>query len=203
MAVSFREEKKLQRRGYKAIAGLDEVGRGPLAGPVIACALIVRRFSPRVLNVKDSKKLSQSQRKEIYRKLLSQAHIEWGIGRVSEKVIDRINIVKATKLAMQRAVKNLQRRQPVDFAIIDGNLTLDLTIPQKTLIKADEYVFSCAAASIIAKVTRDRIMERYHIIYPRYGFDRHKGYGTKYHMETLLKYGPCKIHRYSFRPISE
>ena len=201
MHASFREEKKFQRMGYKAIAGLDEVGRGPLAGPVVACALIVKQFNPRVLNVKDSKKLSQSKREEIYKTLLYMPHIEWGIGRVSEKVIDRINIAKATKLAMERAVKNLQHKQPLDFVIIDGILGLDISISQKTLIKADESVFSCAAASIIAKVTRDRIMERYHTMYPHYGFNRHKRYVTRYHVEMLLKYGPCKIHRFSFRPI--
>ncbi|PIP22092.1 MAG: hypothetical protein COX38_02545, partial [Candidatus Nealsonbacteria bacterium CG23_combo_of_CG06-09_8_20_14_all_39_25] len=142
--------------------------------------------------------------------------IEWGIGRISEKVIDKINILEATKLAMIRAIKNLTKKlkKPksqkfhdrgkngkIDFLILDGKMKLDLPILQKSIVKADEKVFSCSAASIIAKVTRDGIMERYHKKYPCYGFDQHKGYPTKYHFKMLKKYGGCKIHRQSFSPL--
>lgn len=192
---NLKEEKKLWRKGF-TVAGLDEAGRGPLAGPVVACALC---FKKRVSlkGIKDSKKLSFKQREEIYSLLKKNLDVEWGIGRVSEKVIDRINILEATKLAMERAVKNLKVNP--EFLIIDGNFGIKSAIPQKLIIKADEKVFSCAAASIVAKVVRDRMMIKYHQKYPYYGFNKHKGYGTKNHRDLIKKKGFCNIHRKSFR----
>ena len=196
---SLREEKKLWRRRLKRVACLDEAGRGPLAGPVVAAAVLILNTKYQILNTKirDSKKLSWKKREKLYKLITKSPFIEWGIGRVSKKVIDKINILEATKLAMKRAIKRFKRKP--DFLILDGNFKINLPIPQKSIIKADEKVFSCAAASILAKVWRDRLMLRYHKKYPRYGFDKHKGYPTKYHFKMLKKYGPCVIHRKSFK----
>ncbi len=203
MTPNLREEKKLWKKGFKKVAGLDEAGRGPLSGPVVAAAVsIIANCKLKIAdfkNLKDSKKLSPKKREEFYKILKKNPAIEWGIGKVSEKVIDKINILEATKLAMKKAVKNLERKP--DFLILDGNFKIDSNIPQKPIIKGDEKVFSCAAASILAKVCRDRIMQRYHKKYPQYGFDKHKGYPTKLHLRMLRKYGPCKIHRISFKPV--
>ena len=217
---NLNEEKKLWGKGFKRVVGLDEAGRGSLAGPVVTAAVLIKKFpiseflrvetkgkkryisSPssfKFLNIKDSKKLSPKKREEFYKILTKHPNIEWGVGRVSEKVIDKINILEATKLAMIKAIKKLKRKP--DFLILDGNFTIDLGIPQKPIIKADEKVFSCSAASIIAKVTRDRIMVRYHKKYPQYRFNMHKGYPTKYHCKMIRKYGPCKIHRKTFYPV--
>ena len=203
---NFSEEKKLWKKGMKRIAGLDEAGRGPLGGPVFAAAVIVKKDRKlKLLGVNDSKKLSPKKREKLYKILINHPKIEWGIARVSEKVIDRINILEATKLAMKRAVEKLKaknRRRKIDFLILDGNFKINSNIPQKSIIKADNKVFSCAAASILAKVSRDRMMQRYDKKYPKYGFSKHKGYATKLHFEMLERYGPCKIHRKSFRPVS-
>ena len=206
---TLNEEKRLWRKGFKRVACLDEAGRGCLAGPVVAAAVIIKdkklnRAKLLRLNldsINDSKKLSPKKREGFYKILTKHPQIKWGIGRVSEKVIDKINILEATKLAMEKAIKKIKPKP--DFLILDGNMKLKINIPQKSIIKADEKVFSCAAASIIAKVTRDRIMERYHKKYPRYGFSKHKGYPTKMHRKKLKKYGPCKIHRKSFRPVKD
>ena len=212
---SFTEEKKLWRRGHKRVVGLDEAGRGPLAAPVVAAAVIVKQGTAnkkqrtKITNnsgVRDSKKLTPRKREELYGILTNSDLIEWGTGRVSERVIDRINILEATKLAMKRAVRNLEKKlneKPIDFLILDGRITLNLDIEQKSIVKADNKVFSCAAASIIAKVTRDRMMKRYGKRYPKYGFSKHKGYATKLHLKMLKKHGSCKIHRKSFRPVKE
>ena len=200
MKPNLKEEKKLWRTGYKKIAGIDEAGRGPLAGPVVACALVVKlnRVKDLKLNrVKDSKKLTQKKREEFYNILANHSGVEWGIGWVSEKVIDRINIFQATRLAMKRAVEKINRKP--SFLILDGRMTLDLAIPQKSIVKADEKVLSCTCASIIAKVTRDRMMQRYHKKYPLYCFNQHKGYPTRLHRKMLRRYGVCKLHRQSFR----
>lgn len=203
MRPNFNEEKKLWKKGYKYVACLDEAGRGPLAGPVTAAAVIVCRKSKFQISLTgDSKKIAPAKREIIFRVLTKHPDIEWGVGIVSEKIIDKINILEATKLAMIRALRRLEKklknRGLVDFLVLDGKMSLNLPIPQKSIVKADEKVFSCAAASILAKVTRDRIMTLFHKKYPRYGFDLHKGYPTKYHREMLKKYGPCKIHRKSF-----
>jgi len=196
---NFQEEKKLRRKGFKRVAGSDEAGRGPLAGPVVAAAVIIQNTEYKILNTKirDSKQLSAKQRDKFYDLITKNKNIKWGIGVVSERIIDRINILEATKLAMAKAVKKLK----VDFLLLDGNFKINSKILQKSIIKGDERVFSIAAASILAKVARDRIMVRYHKKYPRYRFDMHKGYPTKYHCKMIRKYGPCKIHRRSFAPI--
>ncbi len=209
---NFQEEKKLWRKGFKRVAGLDEAGRGPLAGPVTAAVVVIKNLKLKIKNLKvnDSKKLSPMVREKLYKILTTHSGIAWGIGRVSEKVIDKINILEATKLAMIKAVKNLKVKP--DFLVLDGNFTLPAEalakaginplISQKSIIKGDEKVFSIAAASILAKVARDRIMVRYHKKYPQYQFDIHKGYPTKYHCKMIRKYGPCKIHRKTFHPVS-
>lgn len=231
------QEKRLWKKGFKIVIGLDEAGRGPLAGPVVAGAVVIinPKFNIKEFNgLKDSKKLSRKQRERFYKIITKHSNLKWGTGIVSEKVIDRINILEATKLAMGKAVKNLTKKLKKDQArkptivgnrvwlILDGNFTLpavallglcsnfgeggakagiDKSIPQKPIIKGDEKVFSCAAASILAKVTRDRIMLNCHKKYLRYRFDLHKGYPTKQHFKLLKKYGPCEIHRRSFKPI--
>ena len=195
---------------HKIIVGLDEVGRGSLASSVTAAAVTVRQIpnlkSQIPKNLKDSKKLTPKKREEIFKMLRNSSWVKWGIGRVSEKVIDKINILQATKLAMERAVNNLMSKNKkqnvkVDFLLIDGNFGINSDIPQKSIIKGDERVFLIKLASIIAKVTRDRAMLRYHKKYPKYRFDKHKGYGTKLHFRMLKKYGPCRIHRKSFSPM--
>lgn len=207
----LKEEKKLWQRGYKKVVGLDEAGRGPLAGPVEAAAVKVfpaKIKSPNVgikrllKEARDSKKLTPRKREELYKLITKNSAIEWKVARVSEKIIDKINIKNASELAMFRAVKKLKLIP--NFLIIDGKFLKNnklKNIKHKLIIKADEKVFSCILASIIAKVTRDRIMQKYHKKYPRYGFDRHKGYPTKYHLKMLRKYRPCKIHRKSFKPV--
>ena len=201
----LKQEKKLWKKGYKKVAGLDEAGRGPLSGPVIAAAVVIENRKLKIENFKeinDSKKLSPKIREKIYRKLTNCPGIKWGIGRVSEKMIDKINIQNAAELAMLKAVKKIKGK-PV-FLIIDGNRLNSEKLKRfnfKLIVKADEKVFSCACASILAKVTRDRLMVRYHKKYPEYKFDLHKGYPTKKHVKMLKKYGPCKIHRKSFGPV--
>ena len=193
----------MPRKIFKVVVGLDEVGRGCLAASVTAAAVTVRQ-TPN-LEVKDSKKLSSKKREEIYKILKNNPQVKWGIGRVSEKVIDRINIFQATKLAMKRAVKNLEKKiaEPADYLLIDGNFGINLPVPQKSIIKGDEKIFLIKLASITAKVTRDRAMLRYHKKYPKYGFNKHKGYGTKLHFHTIERYGPCKIHRKTFNPVKK
>ena len=222
---NFREEKRLWRQGCKRVFGLDEAGRGPLSGPVVAAAIAINpKFKNSLKKIKDSKKLSPKRREEIFEIIKDHPQIGWGIGRVSEKVIDRINILEATKLAMKRAVLNLEKKfskenkkgkrlvqksydrrilAQADFLLIDGNFSLYLDIPQKSIIKGDEKVFSCALASVVAKVIRDRAMGRYHKKYPNYGFDKHKGYGTELHRRNIKKYGICKIHRKTFRLVAK
>ena len=187
------------RKGYKCVVGLDEAGRGPLAGPVVAAAVAVLGYKKiKIKNINDSKKLSEKQRESVYKILTNHPQIQWGIGIVLEKMIDKINILQATKTAMKKAIKKMQP----DFLLLDGNFKIKSEIPQKSVIKGDQKVMSIAMASIIAKVTRDRLMQKYHKKYPRYGFDKHKGYPTKAHFANLQKFGPCKIHRKTFYPVS-
>jgi ribonuclease HII len=210
MKPSLREEKKLWRKGIKRVVCLDEAGRGPLAGPVVAAAVsIIANCKLEILkfkDLKDSKKLAPKKREDFYKIITKNPQIEWGIGIVSEKIIDKINIKNAAELAMEKALKNLERKmkKKADFLIIDGNHISSKNLKArsyKLIVKADEKVFSCALASILAKVTRDKIMERYSKKYPKYGFEIHKGYPTKFHLKMLKKYGPCKIHRKSFLPV--
>lgn len=204
------EERKLWEQGYSNVACVDEVGRGPLAGPVVAAAVCLtpklslpklHLISLSFSRLRDSKKLSPKRREEVYKTVKEHSEIQWGIGVVSEKLVDKMNIFQATKLAMKKAIANLQKKISVDFLVIDGNMKIDLPIHQKSIIKGDEKVFSCALASIVAKVTRDRMMVRYHKEYPQYGFNRHKGYGTKLHLQKLRRFGPCPIHRRTFAPL--
>lgn len=208
---NFAYEKKLIKSGLSRICGIDEVGRGPLAGPVVASAvwidasLIMDDKAGLFGGINESKKLSASQRERWFAFLTNEKAIKYAIGIVSEKIIDEINILEATKLAMSEAFKKLIRqladKQP-DFILIDGNFTLEnIDLNQKAIPQGDAKVISIAAASIIAKVTRDRIMEEYQKKYPVYGFAKHKGYGTKKHMEALKKNGICAIHRRSFAPV--
>lgn len=226
MPPDISHEKKLWKKGFANVAGLDEAGRGPLAGPVVAAAVSIKKpqipitnakknlKNPKAQNVlginwslgfghwgfdvRDSKQLSEKKREELYSIITDHPDIQWGIGIVSEKVIDKLNILQATKLAMQKAISKLDP----DFLLIDGNFSIKTTIRQQSIIKGDQKVFSIAAASIIAKVTRDRLMTAAHKKFPRYGFDLHKGYGTKLHVEALAKHGPSSIHRKTFHPVS-
>ncbi len=181
------------------LAGVDEVGRGPLAGPVVACALILKPKA-RIRGVKDSKKLSARERARLY-PIIKKNALAIGIGKVSEKLIDRLNIREATLLAMKRALSKLKIRP--DLVIVDGDSCPKMDLPIFPFPKADENVLPCACASIIAKVERDRIMERYDKVYPEYQFARHKGYPTKKHKEMLKRYGPSPIHRLTFAPVRE
>jgi len=199
----FQEERKLQKKGYKYVVGLDEAGRGPLAGPVVAAAVWIGKVDFKLFKeVKDSKKLSFKNREKLFSLLTDNKDIKWGVARVSEKTIDKINIKNAAELAMEKSLKSLKFKP--DFLLVDGNHLNSKrlkTFNHKLIVKADEKVFSCASASIIAKVTRDRIMCRYDKKYPQYGFIKHKGYPTGFHNLCLEKHGPCKIHRMSFKPL--
>ncbi len=179
---------------YSLIAGIDEVGRGPLAGPVVACAIVIPDDVESKF-IKDSKLLSPKARIKAYEYLKEHA-LSYGIGIVDEQMIDKINIRNATMRAMEQALTMLSHK--VEIVLIDGNMEINTDLPQKTIIDGDRLHLSIAAASIVAKVYRDSIMERYAVQYPEYGFDKHKGYGTKEHVKALLKYGPCPIHRRSF-----
>jgi ribonuclease HII len=192
-------ERRLWSAGYCLVVGIDEAGRGPLAGPVVAAAVV---FSPEpyIPNINDSKRISPKVRHELTLAIKKKA-LGVGIGVVDEKQIDRINIRQASLLAMQRAVQNLPLIP--DYALVDGRDIPVLTSQARTLIKGDRVSFSIAAASIIAKVTRDQMMVDYHQIYPDYGFDRHKGYPTQRHLQAIQCHGTCPIHRCSFRPIRQ
>lgn len=199
MAVSFRYESRLKKRGFKLIAGIDEAGRGPLAGPVVAAAVILPS-SARIKGLNDSKKLTPGKRERLYSQIIKKA-TSFGIGIVNEKDIDRINILNATHLAMRHAVQRLEVTP--DYLIIDGKRRIKtLDFPRQMIPSGDSMSSSIAAASIIAKVTRDRMMKSFDKEYPRYGFGRHMGYATKKHVRALRKYGPSPIHRRSFEPVA-
>ena len=191
-------ERRLNSFGHRLIAGVDEAGRGPLAGPVVASAVILKE-SDFACDVNDSKQLSPKKREKAYREILKKAIV--GIGIVGEKTIDKVNIYQATLRAMQMAIANLDI--PPDYVIVDGRMKLVTKCPVKCIVKGDCKSLSIAAASIVAKVTRDSLMLEYDKQYPQYGFARHKGYGTRLHMQTLKKFGPSPIHRYSYRPVRE
>lgn len=207
--IMIQEEKRLWKKGYKYIVGIDEAGRGPLAGPVVSGAVLIlsKNFKEvkKIKSVKDSKKLTEKKRGEVYTNLINNSKLKWGIGIVSEKVIDKINILEATKLSMIRAIKNLEKKNKIkiDYIILDGKMKINLSIAQESIIKADDKIFLVSAASIIAKVTRDRLMIKYDALYPAYNFKKHKGYGTKEHLKNIRNNGVCKIHRKSFAPINQ
>lgn len=187
-------EEELYAEGIRHIAGIDEVGRGPLAGPVVAAAVILPSDFD-VLGVDDSKKLSEKKREELY-DLITKCAVSYSIGIMDNCMIDQVNILEATKLAMKQAVEKLETAP--EYILIDALTLKDISIPQRGIIKGDSLSVSIAAASIVAKVTRDRMMDEFHRKYPHYGFDHNKGYGTKAHYEGLDGHGPCEFHRRSF-----
>ena len=184
-------------RGTRQVAGVDEVGRGPLAGPVVAAAVILDPERP-IEGLADSKQLSEARREELAARIRAFA-LAWALGRAEVVEIDRINILQASLLAMQRAVAAL--RPAAEFALVDGNRLPHLDCPAEAVIKGDSRVAAISAASILAKVARDREMVRLDADYPGYGFAKHKGYPTRAHMEALRRQGACEIHRRSFRPV--
>jgi ribonuclease HII len=238
---TFDLEKKLFKKGFNIIIGTDEVGRGPLCGPVVAAAVMLRNFQFPISNfqsstneqifndpmwdlVRDSKKLSEKQRESVWNFIHENFYI--GIGLCDHETIDRINILEASFLSMKKAVQDLLRKIPNDknqmsnkfqnentkydiqntkyMILVDGNKKIpNFSYEQRAIIGGDKLVKSISAASIVAKVTRDRIMADFHLKYPQYGLDKHKGYGTKLHMDALTKYGPCPIHRKSFAPVKK
>lgn len=191
----LKHERDLNRSGYSRIAGIDEAGRGPLAGPVVAGAVMLNGYSFKE-RIDDSKKLSAKKREKAYREILRKCHV--GVGIVDEHIIDDINIYQATKKAMQLALANLKLAP--DYVIVDGNMRISTRCPIRCIVGGDSKSMSIAAASIVAKVTRDRIMVEYDKVYPQYGFARHKGYGTKAHKIAIISHGPSPIHRRSFCP---
>lgn len=192
-------ERQAEQAGYRTVAGVDEAGRGPLAGPVVAAAVIFP-FGLSLPGLRDSKKLSPALRDQWF-ETIQQKSLGWGLAVVDETTIDEINILQATLLAMKSAVEQLSL--PVDLLLIDGNRGIDSHIDQKTIVGGDDASQSIAAASVLAKVTRDRLMEAYHETYPQYEFLRHKGYGTALHRERIRQHGPCPIHRKSFKGVAE
>ena len=187
-------EKEAISKGYKAVCGVDEAGRGPLAGPVCAAAVILPENTI-IEGVNDSKKLSEKKREALFDVIKEQA-LSYSIAFASVEEIEDINILNATMLAMKRAVEGLDVK--ADYAMIDGNRLPDLSIDSEVIIKGDAKSMSIACASILAKVSRDRLLYEYAEEYPEYLFDKHKGYGTKAHVEAIKKYGPCPYHRLSF-----
>ncbi len=192
-------EHEAVNKGYTYIAGLDEAGRGPLAGPVVSAAVILP-IDFQCDGVNDSKKLSEKKRELLFPHIKEQA-ISVGVGICSNSKIDQINILQASLLSMKRAVEDLS--QLPDYLLIDGKFTIDAAIDQSAIIKGDSKSISIAAASIIAKVTRDAIMKDLHEQFPVYGFARHKGYPTKAHKAAILEHGPCPFHRKSFKGVKE
>jgi ribonuclease HII len=192
-------ETKAVANGYGNIAGVDEAGRGPLAGPVVAAAVIFP-VKIDIVGLDDSKKLSPKKREELFPQIQAEA-VAYGVAIVSREVIDEINILQASRLAMKQAVEKL--KLVPDLLLIDGNQKIDSTLDQWAIVKGDSKSLSIAAASVLAKVTRDRLMEDYHKLYPQYEFHRHKGYGTKLHRALIEEHGPCPIHRSTFKGVSE
>jgi len=213
---NFDLENELLSGGYDFVIGIDEAGRGPLAGPVVACAAILKNSEPGLINckineidlIRDSKTLSEKQRESIFDFI--QENFFVGVGICDHETIDRMNILEASFLSMKKAVavllKNIELRadntERKMMILVDGNKKIpNFTMEQRAIVGGDRIVKSISAASIIAKVSRDRMMKEMHEKYPQYGFDKHKGYGTKFHVEALQKNGPCKIHRKSFEPV--
>jgi ribonuclease HII len=192
---SSRFEEEAASLGALRIAGTDEAGRGPLAGPVVAAAVILPYSDP-IPGLNDSKLLPASKRETLFDLIMERA-VSVGLGVIQPETIDRINILQATRLAMTTAVNNLT--PPPDYLLIDGPISLDLNICQRPIIKGDQLSVSIAAAGILAKVSRDRLMQELHEQYPQYGFDTNKGYGTRAHKLALCRYGPSPLHRKSFQ----
>lgn len=192
--MTWEFEEKAWQNGYSAVCGVDEAGRGPLAGPVCAAAVILPAGIV-IDGLNDSKKLTEKKREALF-DVITENAISWSVSLVDETVIDEINILQATYRAMQQAVEGLPR--PADFVYVDGNRSEGLTLPHECVVSGDARIPSIAAASIIAKVTRDRLMRDFAERYPAYGFEKHKGYGSRAHYAALLEHGPCPIHRRTF-----
>jgi ribonuclease HII len=192
-------EKQISAQGYRLMAGVDEAGRGPLAGPVVAGAVITRPGDT-IPGVRDSKLLTPRERERLYQIITSRA-LSWGVGIVGPREIEKYNILQATLRAMKAAVLSLDPAP--DFLLIDGINPIPIDLPQRTIKRGDASCFTIAAASIVAKVTRDRLMMDYHRVYPLYNFDRHKGYPTRAHREAIRQYGCCEIHRRTFKGVKE
>ena len=187
-------EENLYSKGYNFVCGEDEAGRGPLCGPVVAAAVILKK-DDKIEGVNDSKKLSEKKREEVYERIMEKA-LAVGVGMSDVDVIEEVNILNATKMAMRQAINNL-KQQP-DYVLVDGNQWINIDIKGETVVHGDAKSESIAAASIVAKVTRDRMLIEWDKEYPEYGFAKHKGYGTKAHVEAIGKYGLTPIHRPSF-----
>jgi len=188
-------ETKLHSEGIKYIAGIDEAGRGPLAGPVVV-GIVIMKPDSFIEGINDSKKISEKKREKLYEQITNEA-IAWGVGIVDQREIDEINILNATKKALNMAITGLETKP--ERILVDALEKIDTCgIPYTSVIKGDAKIYSIAAASIIAKVTRDRIMQEYDEVYPEYGFAGHKGYGTSKHIQAIKEYGPCPLHRKSF-----
>ena len=188
-------ETNLYKTGIKYIAGIDEAGRGPLAGPVVVGITIMKPESF-IEGINDSKKISEKKREMLYDKITEEA-VDWAVGSIAQNEIDKINILNATKKALHMAIDNLKVKP--DRILVDALEHIDTCgIPYTSIIKGDAKIYSISAASIIAKVTRDRIMQEYDEIYPQYGFTNHKGYGTAKHIQAIKQYGPCPLHRKTF-----
>ncbi|MCP4705754.1 MAG: ribonuclease HII [candidate division Zixibacteria bacterium] len=193
-------ESTLSKKGYSNIAGTDEAGRGPLAGPVVAAAVIIPK-DVNIPNLNDSKRLTKNQREKLFEEIASSDAI-CSVGVIDNEIIDRINILKASLLAMNKAISSLGVEP--DFVLVDGSFTVpNITIPQMAIVGGDAICASISAASIIAKVTRDRIMDKYQEIYPDYSFVNHRGYPTKRHIDELKQFGPTDIHRKTFKPVEK
>ena len=195
----FAYETAAKVKEYQSVAGVDEAGRGPLAGPVVAAAVLLAPDS-KFNGLDDSKKLSPKIREKFFMIIKEQA-LSYGIGIVDVEKIEKINILQASLLAMKHAVENLSLKP--DLLLIDGNQAIDTDIKQWTIVKGDSLSQSIAAASVLAKVTRDKLMEQYHEQFPRYAFNKHKGYGTRLHRDLIKKYGLCPIHRRTFKGVCE
>ncbi|MCW1926334.1 ribonuclease HII [Luteolibacter arcticus] len=193
-------ESALRARGLLMVAGVDEAGRGPLAGPVSAAAVILPA-KWRCKGLDDSKKLSPAKREQFYARITSDERVAWCVAFAEPDEIDRINILRATHAAMARAVEGLARA--VDHCLIDGLRLPAFPWPHDGVVKGDSKSLSIAAASVIAKVTRDRLMTEVALEFPQYGFERHMGYGTREHLEALHRHGPCRHHRRSFQPVAQ
>ena len=198
-------EKELYSQGIKSICGIDEAGRGPLAGPVVVACVIMPEDSM-LEGVNDSKKISEKKRETLYEKIIEEA-VGYGVAIIDQNEIDRVNILNATKQGLTTCIKELEKDlkeknrgfDKPDIILVDALTNIDTCgIPYESIIKGDAKSYSIAAASIIAKVTRDRIMRQWHEVYPQYGFEKHKGYGTKAHIEAIKENGLCPIHRLSF-----
>lgn len=195
---SLQFEDALYQRGYRSIAGIDEAGRGPLAGPVVAAAVVLpRRMDSSGIN--DSKALSPQAREKSYHQIVHSSSTSVGI--IGPSAIDRVNILEAARLAMVQAVEGLPIEP--DYLLIDGPIQLEVTMAQRGIVGGDRLSVSVAAASIVAKVTRDRIMQELHARYPHYGFDRNKGYPTRDHRQAIERFGPSPVHRRTFRGVKE